>query len=106
MIGRLSPTVTNVNRNKCWQDVTDLLVANGAITDAFKVRHNEWGNLVRSAAEKYRKSQKTGQKGISLTGLDNTVLDVIGRETANMTAIDSPDMEVKVHIKCLYFLTA
>ena len=96
MIGRLSSTVTNVERNKCWQEVTDLLIANGAVVDPYKLRHNDWGNLTRGCAEKYRKSKKTGQKGVTLTTLDNVVLDVIGRDTANMNAIDTPDMVVKV----------
>ena len=96
MIGRLSSTVTNTDRNKCWQEATDLLIANGAVTDAFKLRHNDWGNLTRSSAEKYKKSKQTGQKGSKLTNLDDVVLDVIGRETANMNAIGTPDMTVKV----------
>jgi len=96
MIGRLSSTVTNAKRNQCWQEVTNLLLANGAVTDAFKVRHNEWGNMSRLIQEKYRKSRQTGRKGISLTTLDNLVLDIVGRETANITAIGTPDMCVKV----------
>ena len=65
LMGALGPGVTNKLRDKKWQEITSLLIANGASSElsATYVRHTEWGNLSRSVVDKFRKHLRSGAEG-------------------------------------------
>lgn len=65
LFGPLNPGVTNKQREQVWEDITALLIYNGASAEltAAYVRHTEWGNLSRSVVEKYKKLLKSGAEG-------------------------------------------
>jgi len=65
LFGRLSPGITNKVRDKIWQDITSLLIANGASADLtpYYVKHTEWQNITRSVTNKFKKHLKSGEEG-------------------------------------------
>ena len=68
LMGKFSPGITNRMRSDGWDAVTQELVANGAdpsLSTSY-LRHTEWGNLQKSALEKYKKHLKSGAPGISV----------------------------------------
>jgi len=70
-------------------------MARGAvIKDAKFLRDREWSNLSRQVVERYRNSLKTGQSGSSLSQLDNLILDIEGRDSVKVRALNIPDNKV------------
>ena len=87
--------LTNQVKVAAWEKIRTALMARGAIIkDAKFLRDREWSNLSRQVVGRYRISMKTGQAGSSLTLLDNLVLDIEGRDSVNVKALDIPDNKV------------
>ena len=87
--------LTNQVKVAAWEKIRTALMAWGAIIkDAKYLRDREWSNLSRQVVGRYRNSLKTGQAGSSLTLLDNLVLDIEGRDSVNVKALDIPDNQV------------
>ncbi len=91
----LNMKLTNQVKVSSWEEIRTALMARGAvIKDAKYLRDREWSNLSRQVAERYRNSLKTGQSGSSLSQLDNLVLDIEGRDSVKVRALNIPDNKV------------
>ena len=65
------------------------------IDSAKTLRDVLWANIRRSTAKKVTESEKTGAGGSGeLTELDETVLDVLGRESANIEPAKVEDSDI------------
>ncbi len=91
----LTMKLTNVVKVASWEEIRTALMARGAvIKDAKHLRDREWSNLSRQVLDRYRNSLKTGQAGSSLSQLDNLVLDIEGRDSVKVRALNIPDNKV------------
>lgn len=65
LFGPLTPGITAKIRDQTWQEITQLLIANGASPDLthYYVKHTEWQNLTRSVTNKFKKLLKSGEEG-------------------------------------------
>ena len=68
----------------------------GANVDSIKtLRDVIWANIRRSTIKKVSESKKTGAGGRGqLSELDETVLDILGRESANLEPVKVEDSEI------------
>ena len=90
-----SVKVTNQVKVAAWEEIRAALMARGAIIKDFRfLRDRDWSNLSRQVLDRYRNSLKTGEAGSSLSQLDNLVLDIEGRESVNVKALNIPDNKV------------
>ncbi len=90
-----SVKLTNQVKVAAWEEIRIALMARGAvIKDAKFLRDREWSNLSRQVVGRYRNSVKTGEAGSSLSQLDNIVLDIEGRDSVNVKALNIPDNKV------------
>ena len=53
-----------------------------------------WANIRRGTIKKVSDSKKTGARGSELTELDDTVLDILGRESANLEPVKVEDTPI------------
>jgi hypothetical protein len=87
--------LTNHVKLTAWEEIRTALMARGAIIkDAKFLRDREWSNLSRQVVGRYRTLLRTGQAESSLSQLDNLVLDIEGRESVNVKALNIPDNKV------------
>ena len=94
LFGKLSPMVTRTKRNGIWEEIRQKLLDRGAnIPNAELLRDQDWGNLRRTVVARYTKSKKSGEGGGNLTDLDIAVLDIIGRESSSLNALNIPDVK-------------
>ena len=94
LFGKLSPMVTRTKRNGIWEEIRQKLLDRGAnIPNAELLRDQDWGNLRRTVVARYTKSKKSGEGGGNLTDLDIAVLDIIGRESSSLNALNIPDIK-------------
>ena len=94
LFGKLSPMVTPTKRNGIWEEIRQKLLDRGAnIPNAELLRDQDWGNLRRTVVARYTKSKKSGEGGGNLTDLDIAVLDIIGRESSSLNALNIPDVK-------------
>lgn len=67
----------------------------GAIIPTTKqLRDQEWQNLRRQTLSKFSESKKTGAAGSTLTTLDNIIMDIVGRDSVKVNALNIEDMPV------------
>ena len=93
----LTIKLTNQVKVAAWEKIRTALMARGAIIkDAKYLRDREWSNLSRQVVGRYRTSLKTGEAGSSLSQLDNLVLDIEGRDSVNVRALDVPNNRIIV----------
>jgi hypothetical protein len=70
-------------------------MAMGAIIPTTKqLRDQEWQNLRRQTLNKFIESKKTGAGGSTLTALDNIILDIVGRDSVKINALNIEDSPV------------
>ena len=71
------------------------MIALGGIVPSIKdIRDTAWNNLKRKAVKKYNDGKKTGAAGSKLTELDNIVLDIVGRESVKINALNIEDTPI------------
>jgi hypothetical protein len=71
------------------------LIAMGAIIPTTKqLRDQEWQNLRRQTVNKFNESKKTGAAGSTLSTLDNIVMDIVGRNSVKVNALNIEDSPV------------
>ena len=75
-------------KKAAWEDVLKKLVSTGAVLSLKELKDTTWNNLRRQAIKHFQDFQKTGSAGGKILELDNIVLDVIGRDSSTLNAID------------------
>ena len=91
----LVPNVTMKRRNSIWDDIGSHLNSLGAnIPDSKWLRDREWDYVKRQTSAKIQKNGCTGAAPQAYTDLDEVVIDILGRDSANVNGIDIPDMEI------------
>ena len=87
--------ITKKLKDSNWEEIRLKLISSGAvIKDVPTLRDVEWYNLKKSSQTKYRNSLKSGAAGSKLTELDECVMDVLGRQSANVMGLNLPDMDI------------
>lgn len=91
-----SSTVTKKTKQNAWEGIRTQLNDVGAnIENIRTLRDVIWANIRRSMTKKMSEAKKTGAGGSgNLTELDETVLDILGRESANVEPVNATDTEV------------
>ncbi|XP_059098118.1 uncharacterized protein LOC131892326 [Tigriopus californicus] len=56
------------------------------------LRDTVWGNLRRATVKTFADQKKTGAQGGEWTELDDVIMDIEGRETANVMGVGVPDL--------------
>ncbi len=91
----LSGFITKKLKDSNWEEIRLKLISSGAvIKDVSTLRDVEWYNLKKSSQTKYRNSLKSGAAGSKLTELDECVMDILGRQSANVIGLNLPDMDI------------
>ena len=88
--------VTKKAKQEAWETIRTQLNGVGANIDSAKtLRDVLWGSIRRSTLKKVSESKKTGSGGSGeLTELDETVLDILGRESANIEPVKVEDSDI------------
>ena len=96
VLAPFSSTVTKKTKQDAWETIRTQLNGVGANIDCAKtLRDVLWANICRSALKKVSESKKTGAGGSGeLTELDETVLDILGRESANIEPVKVEDSDI------------
>ena len=91
-----SSTVTNKAKQEAWETIGTQLNGVGANIDSVKtLRDVLWANIRRPTLKKVSESKMTGSGGIGeLTEVDKTVLDILGRESANIEPVKVEDSDM------------
>jgi hypothetical protein len=88
-------SITKKLKDSVWEEIRIKLISSGAvIKDVPTLRDVEWYNIKKSSMTKYQNSLKSGAGGFKLTELDECVMDVLGRESANVKGLELPDLEM------------
>ena len=79
-----------------WDTIRTQVNGVGVNIDSAKnLRDILWANIRRSTLKKLTESKKTGSGGSGeLTELDETVLDILGRESANIEPVKVEDSDI------------
>ena len=92
---QFGPGLNNRMRKAAWNEVRLALMSRGAvIKDIESLRKNDWGNLRGQVLNRYSASKKTGAAGAPLSRLDQVVMEVIGFDSVNVTALKIPENKV------------
>jgi len=85
VLAPFSSTVTKKAKQHARENILSQMNGVGANVDSIKtLRDVIWANIRRSTIKKVSVSKKTGAGGSGqLSELDETVLDILGRESAN-----------------------
>ena len=96
LLAVFSSTVMRKAKQEAWEMIRSQLNGVGANIDSVKtLRDVLWANIRRSTLKKVSESKKTGSGGSGeLTELDETVLDILGRESANMEPVKVEDCDI------------
>ena len=96
VLAPFSSTVTKKAKQEAWETIRTQLNGIGAnIDNAKTLRDVLLANIRRSTVKKVTDSKKTGAGGSGeLTELDETVLDVLGRESANIEPVNVEDSDI------------
>ena len=91
----LAPNVTMKKRSAIWDNIGAHLNSRGAnIPDSKWLREREWDYIKRQTSSKIQKNGCTGAEPQAYTELDEAVIDILGRDSANVNGINIPDMEI------------
>lgn len=95
VLAPFSSKVTKKAKQEAWETIRTQLNGVGANIDSAKtLRDVLWANIRRSTLKKVTES-KTGSGGSGeLTDLDETVLDILGRESANIEPVKVEDSDI------------
>ena len=96
VLAPFSSTVTKKAKQQAWENILSQINGVGANVDSIKtLRDVIWANICRSTIKKVSESKKTGPGGSGqLSELDETVLDILGRESANLEPVKVEDLEI------------
>ena len=96
VLAPFSSTVTKKVKQQAWENILSQMNGVGANVDSIKtLRDVIWANIRRSTIKKVSESKKTGAGGSGqLSELDETVLDILGRESANLEPVKVKDSEI------------
>ena len=95
VLAPFSSTVTKKAKQEAWESILRQLNGVGANVDNIKtLRDVIWANIRRGTIKKVSDSKKTGAGGSELTELDDTVLDILGRESANLGPVKVEDTPI------------
>ena len=96
VLAPFSSTVTKKAKQQAWENILSQMNGVGANVDSIKtLRDVIWANIRRSTIKKVSESKKTGAGGSGqLSELDETVLDILGRESANLEPVKVEDSEI------------
>ena len=96
VLAPFSSTVTKKVKQQAWENILSQMNGVGANVDSIKtLRDVIWANIRRSTIKKVSESKKTGAGGSEqLSELDETVLDILGRESANLEPVKVKDSEI------------
>ena len=96
VLAPFSSTVTKKVKQEAWEKIRRQLNGVGANIDSAKtLRDVLWANIRRATLKKVSESKKTGAGGSGeLTELDETVLDVLGRESTNLEPVKVDDSDI------------
>ena len=89
-------TVTKKAKQQAWGNILIQINGVGANVDSIKtLRDVIWANICRSTIKKVSESKKTGAGGSGqLSELDETVLDILGRESGNLEPVKVENSEI------------
>ena len=89
-------TVTEKAKQQAWENILSQINGIGANVDSIKtLRDVIWANIRQSTIKKVSESKKTGVGGSGqLSELDETVLDILGRESANLEPVKMEHLEI------------
>ena len=92
----LAPFLSKKAKQESWETIRTQLNCIEANMDSAKtLRDVLWANIRRSTVKKVTDSTKTGAGGSGeLTELNETVLDVLGRESANIEPVKVEDSDI------------
>ena len=95
VLAPFSSTVTKA-KQEAWEKIRTQLNGVDANIDSAKTLGDVlWANIRRGTLKKVSDSKKTGEGGSGeLTELDETVLDVLGRESANIEPVKVADLDI------------
>jgi len=96
LLASFSSTVTKKAKQKAWESILSQINGVGANVDNIKTLWDViWANIRRSTIKKVSDSKKTGAGGSGqLFELDETVLDILGRESANLEPVKVEDTDI------------
>ena len=95
VLAPFSSKVTKKAKQEAWEMIHTQLNGVGANIDSAKtLRDVLWANICRSTLKKVTESKKTGSGGSGeLTELDETVLNILGLESANIEPVKVEDSD-------------
>jgi hypothetical protein len=92
LFGKHSPQVTNQKKYSKWNEIFYELKSVGAnLKDLNYLRQTTWDNMVRSTKKKKFSNESTGAAPVTMTELDEVILDIIGRDSAALSGLGQED---------------
>ncbi|TRY79175.1 hypothetical protein TCAL_16100 [Tigriopus californicus] len=93
LIPRFNASLTKRDKLNTWSAVAQYMRSLGVIVEspAF-LRDTVLGNLRRGTVKRFADQKKTGAQGGKWTELDDVIMDIEGRETANVMGVGVPDL--------------
>ena len=95
LLAPFSSTVTKKAKQEAWETICTQLNGVGTNIDCVKtLRDVLWANIRRSTLTKGSESKKCGAGGSGELELGETVLDSLGRESANIEPVKVKDSDI------------
>jgi len=93
IIPKFSSSITNKDKLGVWTNITAQLQAMGVKNSSPAVTRDKlWANLRRNTLKRYDQEKKTGASGSKWTDIDEIVMDIEGRDSANVNGTNIPDL--------------
>ena len=80
-----------IQKKRCWNNIKDIMVANGVNKTAEELRDVMWCNIKSATIKKIDNRKKTGSEGgadCQLSDIDSLVLDIVGKTSATVVGLD------------------
>lgn len=95
IIPKFSSTVTKKEKLEAWANIAQQLQGIGVVVSSpAHLRDTVWANIRRATVKRYNDQKKTGAQGGKWSDLDNLVMDLEGRESANVVGIGVDDISL------------
>lgn len=100
LMAPFSPMITRKKKLLAWDDIRNNLLAIGADPEAIPnskiLRDKIWPNIKRLSLEKTSSQGKTGGAGGKLTEIDEFVINIVGRDSAQILPVRNENFPINI----------
>uniref|UniRef100_A0A914CNF3 Regulatory protein zeste n=1 Tax=Acrobeloides nanus TaxID=290746 RepID=A0A914CNF3_9BILA len=98
LLGKLTGDLTHEKQRDKWAEIRDIAIANGYTKLSGKsanyVRYTTFSQFKTRTVQKYDKLKQTGAGGNKLNEAENLLLEIVGRDSAQINGLDVEELGV------------